>query len=147
MQFVMTIEGTLTGSPTTDTTRDGREFVQFEIAHRVSYRDGTGKQVDGKPMIFDILCWGELAGRVRNLNRRDTVVVDVSRLLPYDNNGILGMKAYARNVSISMRYADAHAGPRVQQRRGDLVSTAHGEKVTTDAYPDVVTDRELIHHR
>ncbi|GGQ83696.1 single-stranded DNA-binding protein [Couchioplanes azureus] len=147
MQFVAIIEGTLTTSPVTDKTRDGREFVQLSIVHRVTYRDTSGKQVNAQPMSFDILCWGDLASRARNLHRGDTIIADLTRLLPYDNNGILGMKAYARNVSVSMRYAEAHAGPQVRQRRGDLVTTAHGETVTADAYPEIVTDRELIQHR
>jgi hypothetical protein len=147
MQLVVIIEGALTTSPVTGQTREGREYVQFEIVHRVAYRDNSGKQVAAKPMSFDILCWGELASRVRNLNRGDTVTVDISRLLPYDNNGVLGLKAYARNVSVSMRYAEAHAKPAVRQRRGNLVTTPHGETVTADAYPEVVTDPEFVYRR
>ncbi|MBG0568794.1 single-stranded DNA-binding protein [Actinoplanes aureus] len=148
MQLNITVEGTLTRSAVTGETRDGREFVQFQIVHRPgSYRDNTGREVTGKPMYFDILCWGDLAGRARDLTRGTTIVAEISRLIPFEDDGELGIKAFARNLSISMRYAEAHAGPQVRQRRGDLVTTPHGETITAQAYPDVVGDRELVHNR
>jgi hypothetical protein len=145
--FTVVIEGRLTASPSTGTTRDGREFVQFPIVHKARYRDHTGTWQDAKAMFFDVLCWGELASRVRNLVRGDQVVVEAGQLLAYLNDSDLpALKMLARNVSVSMRFTDAHAGPAVRQRRGDLVVTADGERYAADAYPEAVTDRELVHH-
>ena len=75
MQFNLTIEGKLTTSATTNTTRHGSEFVTFTIVHQSQYRDQHGTWVDAKPMFFDIVCWGKLAGHVRNLTRGALVVI------------------------------------------------------------------------
>jgi len=145
--FCVLVEGRLTASPTTGHTRDGREFVQFPIVHRDRYRDHTGTWVDMKAMFFEVLCWGELASRARNLVRGDQVVVEAGQLLPYFNDSDLPvLKMHARNLSVSMRFTDAHAGLPVRQRRADLVVTADGERYAADAYPETVTDRELVHH-
>ncbi|GAA1578727.1 hypothetical protein GCM10009827_120300 [Dactylosporangium maewongense] len=147
MQFNLTIEGKLTTSALSNATKAGREFVTFTIVHQSQYRDHTGKWVDAKPMFFDIVCWGKLAGHVRNLTRGTLVVIEGGRLLGYINDDeFAGLKVEARNVSLSMRFGEAHPGPAKQTRRGDLVTTADGEHIIADAYPDVVTDRELIHH-
>ncbi|MFG2042212.1 single-stranded DNA-binding protein [Dactylosporangium sp. NPDC048998] len=146
MQFSLTVEGRLTTSAMTNTTQSGREFVTFTIVHQDQYRDHTGKWVDAKPMFFDIVCWGKLAGHVRNLTRGTVVVIEGGRLLGYINdNELAGLKVEARNVSLSMRFGEAHPGPAKRTRRADLVTTADGEQITADAYPDVVTDRELVH--
>jgi single-stranded DNA-binding protein len=148
MLFSVVIEGRLTASPETGHTREGREYVQFPLVHRDRYRDHTGKWVDAKAMFFEVLCWGELASRVRNLTRGDQVVVEAGQLLPYANNDDLpSLKLHARNVSVSMRFTDAHAGQRVQSRRGDIVTTPDGEQYAAEAYPDATTDRELVHHK
>ena len=148
MQFNLTVEGKLTTSAMTNTTQAGREYVTFTILHQDRYRDQKGTLVDAKPMFFDIVCWGQLAGHVRNLTRGTVVVIEGGRLLGYINDDELaGMKVEARNVSLSMRFGEAHPGSDKRTRRADLVTTADGEHVTADAYPDVVTDRELVHHR
>ena len=145
--FTVLVEGRLTASPTTGTTRDGREFVQFPIVHKDRYRDHTGAWKDTRAQFFEVLCWGELGSRVRNLVRGDQVIVEAGQLLAYLNDSDLPvLKMQARNVSVSMRFAEAHAGPAKQQRRGDLVVTADGERYAADAYPETVTDRELVHN-
>jgi hypothetical protein len=145
--FSCIVEARLAASPETGHTRDGKEYVQFPVVHRDRYRDHTGRWVDGKAMFFDVICWGELARRARNLTRGDLVVVEVGHLMPYTTDSDLpGLKAHARNLSVSMRFADAHAGTPSRGRRGDIVVTADGEQISADAYPDVVTDPELVHH-
>lgn len=148
MLFTVVIEGRLTASPETGNTREGREYVQFPIVHRDRYRDHTGAWVDAKAMFFEVLCWGDLAGRARNLTRGDQVVVEAGQLLPYTNDSDLpALKVYARNLSVSMRFAEAHAGPRRQARRGDMVTTPDGENLVANAYHEAATDPELVHHR
>ncbi|MEV6923980.1 single-stranded DNA-binding protein [Dactylosporangium sp. NPDC051485] len=147
MQFHVTIEGRLTTSAMSGATRNGHEYVTFTMIHRSRYRDNNGKWVDGKAMEFDVMCWGELAGRARHLTRGDVVTVECGQLLPYINDDDLpALKVQARNISISMRFTDAQPVKGPRSRRGDLVTTADGEKVTADTYPEVVTDRELQHH-
>ncbi|RKR88322.1 single-stranded DNA-binding protein [Micromonospora pisi] len=145
--FACVIEARLTASPQTGHTREGREFVQFPVVHRDRYRDHTGKWVDSRAMFFEVMCWGDLATRARNLTRGDQVIIEAGQLLPYINDSDLpAMKVQARNLSVSMRFTDAHAGPQVKTRRGDIVTTADGEQYAADAYPEVTTDRELLHH-
>jgi single-stranded DNA-binding protein len=145
--FSCVIEGRLTASATTGHTRDGRPYVQFPIMHRDRYRDHNGRWVDTKAMFFEILCWGDLATRTHSLTRGDQVLVEAGQLLPYTNDSDLpALKVHARNVSLSMRHTEAHPGPRTRQRPGDLVITPDGERYAADAYPDVVTDPELVHH-
>jgi single-stranded DNA-binding protein len=147
VQFSLTVEGKLTTSAMSHTAQSGREYVTFTIVHQDRYRDHTGKWVNAKPMFFDIVCFGELASHVRNLTRGTVVVIEGGRLLGYINDDELGgMKVEARNVSLSMRFGEAHPGPAKPPRRADLVTTADGERVTADTYPDVVTDRELVQH-
>ncbi|GAB7048404.1 single-stranded DNA-binding protein [Catenuloplanes indicus] len=147
MLFTVVIEGRLTSTPETGTTSAGRDFTQFTLIHRDRYRDHTGRWVDAKAMFFDVLCWGELATRVRNLSRGDLVIVEAGQLMPYLNDSDLPtLKLGARNVSVSMRFTDAHAGPPVRQRHGDVVTTPDGEQYAADVYPDIATDRELVHH-
>ena len=147
MKFNVDIEGKLITSAMTGATRDGREYVTFTIVHQSQYRDHTGNWVDAKAMFFDIVCWGKLAGHVKDLTRGTLVVIEGGRMLPYINdNELPGIKVEARNVSLSMRFAEAHPGPAKRTRRADLITTADGEHVTADAYPEVVTDRELVQH-
>ncbi len=98
-------------------------------------------------MFFDVMTWGDLAARVRNLTRGDQVVVEGGHLMPYLNDsGLPTLKLSAKNVSVSMRFTNAHAGPPTRQRRGDVVTTPDGERYAADVYPEIATDRELVHH-
>jgi single-stranded DNA-binding protein len=147
MLFTCVIEGRLTASPTTGHTREGREYVQFPLVHRDRYRDHTGRWIDARAMFFEVLCWGDLACRARNLTRGDHVVVEAGQLLPYCNDvRPAGAELHARNLAVSMRFADAHASAPTRARRGDIVVTPDGERYAADAYPEVVTDPELVHH-
>ncbi|GAA2522683.1 single-stranded DNA-binding protein [Pilimelia columellifera] len=144
--FTCVIEGKLTASPTRGHTRSGAVWVQFPIVHRERYRDATGRWVDGKAMFLDVVCWGALTDRVNDLVRGDQVVVEVGHLMAYENDcDQAAMKAAARNVSMSMRFQPAHSGPKVAQRRGDVVVTADGERIASAAYPERVADLELAH--
>ncbi|GAA0812118.1 single-stranded DNA-binding protein [Spirilliplanes yamanashiensis] len=145
--FTCVIEGSLTSTPTRGHTRDGAVWVQFPVVVKDRYRDHAGRWIDGRPMFFDIVCWRDLADRVQDLARGDRVVVEAGQLLPYLSDSELpALKVHARNVSLSMRYTAAHTGPRVRQRSGDVVVTADGERIAAEAYPDRVSDPELVHH-
>ncbi|WP_212827350.1 single-stranded DNA-binding protein [Catellatospora sp. TT07R-123] len=145
--FTVVIEGRLTCSPQPGHTRDGREFVRFSLMHKDRYRDHTGKWVDARPQFFEVMAWGDLAGRARSLTRGDQVLVEGGRMVAYTgDSGMPAITVEARNLSVSMRFTDAHAGLPTKARRADLVTTADGERFVADIYPEVVTDLELVHH-
>ncbi|HKS98256.1 MAG TPA: single-stranded DNA-binding protein [Rugosimonospora sp.] len=146
--FTCFIEGRLTASAQTGHTSDARAFVQFPIVTRDRYRGPSGQWVDEKAMFFEVVCWGALAGRVRDLTRGDQVIVEAGQLLPYiTENDMPALKVHARNVSVSARFAPAHAGQQRPVRHGDIVTTADGEHYAAEAYPEATTDRELVQHR
>ena len=145
--FTCILEGQLTASATRGHTRDGATWVQFPLVVQGRYRDHTGQLVDARAMHFDIVCWRARAERVTDLRRGDRVVVEAGQLLPYlSDSDLPGLKVHARNVTLTMRYTAAHVGPRVRQRSGDIVVTADGERIAAAAYPDRVTDLDLVHH-
>ncbi|MEV6527134.1 single-stranded DNA-binding protein [Longispora sp. NPDC051575] len=159
MLFNVTIEGRLTTSPEQGTTRNGREYTQFEMAHREFCKNGN-QPSDASH--FEVLCWGDLAARVRGLRRGDLVTVEAGKLLAYVDHdrrpgesgyathercGQPVLKLWARNVSVSMRFDDAYAGSRpARQRRGDVVTTPDGEQYAAEVYPEIVADLQLVHH-
>jgi single-stranded DNA-binding protein len=145
--FTCLIEGQLTSSPELGATREGRPYVQFRIIHRARYRNAAGTWTDAKPMHFDIVCWGPVAEHVRDLVRGDQVVVEASRIMAFFNDSDEpDLKLSAANVSISMRFTQAHTGSRKPSRPGDIIVTPDGERYDANTYPEVITDRELIHH-
>ncbi|WP_020525193.1 single-stranded DNA-binding protein [Catelliglobosispora koreensis] len=158
--FTVVIEGRLAGSPETGATRQGREYTQFPFVYRDSWRDAAGVKRE-RVMHFEVICWGDLATRAYTLKRGDQITVEAGQMLAYVDHDLRRgdqgamhercgqpvLKLSARNISISMRHGDAHSGLRpAAQRRGDMVTTAHGEQVPADAYPEITADLELVHH-
>jgi hypothetical protein len=144
MQATFIVEGVITRRPETDVTRNGKRFTQFEISNYRTWTDSAGKTRQSDPMVFDIICWGELAREALKLAPRTTVVVNGSRLIPYDNNGTLGLKMFARDLSVTLRDVGSQNTGR-GQRSGDLVTSPHGETVAVEAWPDIVGDLETVH--
>ena len=145
MQAVFIVEGVITRRPEADVTRGGKRFTQFEISNYRTWVE-NGRTRKSEPMVFDIICWGELAREALKLAPRTTVVVSGSRLIPYDNNGTLGLKMYARDLSVTLRDVGSQSTGR-SQRGGDLVTSPDGETVAAEAWPDIVGDLETVHRR
>jgi hypothetical protein len=134
-------EGIITRRPETGVTGDGREYTQFEITHYREWMDGNRKRTSGR-IVIDILCWGELAQHARKLSLRTTVTVVGNTLMSYDNNGVLGLKMYARELSVNIRDIGNSSA---RQRNGDLVTSPEGETIVAEAWPDVVGNLETVH--
>ncbi|MFC7530191.1 hypothetical protein [Actinoplanes sp. GCM10030250] len=135
-------EGIITRRPEIGVAGDGREYTQFEITHFREWMDGNKKRTSGR-LVIDILCWGELAQQARKLSLRTTVTVIGNTLMPYDNNGVLGLKMYARELSVSIR--DVGNRSTAGQRSGHLVTSPEGETIAAEAWPDVVGNLESVH--
>lgn len=135
-------EGIITRRPEAGATGDGREYVQFEITHFREWMDGKTRRTSGR-IVIDIVCWGELAQQARKLSLRTTVTVIGNTLMPFDNNGVLGLKMYARELSVNIR--DVGNRSTAGQRSGHLVTSPEGETITADAWPDVVGELETVH--
>ncbi|MBO3736653.1 single-stranded DNA-binding protein [Actinoplanes flavus] len=135
-------EGKVSRRPETGVARDGREYTQFEITHFREWVDGNKKRTSGR-IVIDIVCWGELAQQARKLSLRTTVTVVGITLMPYDNNGVPGLKMYARELSVNIR--DIGNRSTAGQRSGHLVTSPEGETIAAEAWPDVVGDLEAVH--
>lgn len=144
MQAQFIVEGIITRRPESGVTGGGKRYTQFEISNYRTWVE-NGKTRRSEPMVFDIVCWGELARQALDLAPRTTVVVNGSRLIPYDNNGTLSLKMFARDLSVTLRDA-ASLGTR-GQRSGDVVTSPYGETIAADAWPEVVGDLETVHRR
>jgi hypothetical protein len=125
----------------------GRAYVKFRIIHRTGFRK-NGKWVATQPMEFVVTCWDEqqmLLAR-RALKPGTEVLVTVKKLVPLtgDNDEAI-MNITPANI-LPLPGNDSGSAPARGQRSGDLVSTPYGEKVDADAWPDVVTDLEFVHH-
>ncbi|GAA3951917.1 hypothetical protein [Actinoplanes auranticolor] len=146
--FTSLIQGTVRGrSEQGHTNSGGRAFVKFRIVHRTGYRN-NGRWVATTPMEFEVTCWDEQQMLLaRSLRPGTEVLVTVKKFFPYLDQG--------EEPIINITPADivplpsntpAPSAPR-QQRSGDLVVSPHGEKIAADAWPEVVTDPQVAHHR
>jgi hypothetical protein len=142
MHAQITYEGIVTRRPETGRTGGGREYTQFEITHYREWMEGKTKR-KSEPLSIDILCWGELAQQARKLTLRTTVTVHGNTLMPFDNNGVLGLKMFARGLSVDIH--DIGNRTTAGQRSGDLVTSPEGESIAAEAWPDVVGALETVH--
>ncbi|BEL12881.1 hypothetical protein Q0Z83_110720 [Actinoplanes sichuanensis] len=139
-QFI--VEGIITRRPETGVTRDGREYTQFEITHYRTWMDGNTTR-KSPPQVLDILCWGRLAQQARKLSLRTTVTVHGNAPQPFDNNGVLGLKMFARGLSVDV--GDLGNRSTTGERSGHLVTSPEGEQITAEAWPEVVGNLETVH--
>ena len=149
--FSCVIQGTVVGRPESGHTNgSGRAFVKFQLVHRTGYRErGTGKWITTAPMTFEVTCWDEqLMLRARSFKAGNEVLVEVKKFVPYvdtsTDEAIMNINP-ANVVLISGNASSTDTGR--GQRSGDLVVSPHGEKIAADAWPEAVTDPQLVHHR
>lgn len=146
--FTSLIQGTVRGRcEQGHTNNGGRAFVKFRIVHRTGYRK-NGQWVSTAPMEFEVTCWDEQQMLLaRSLRPGTEVLVTVKKFFPYLNQSdepVINITP-ADIVALPSN-TPAPSAPR-PQRSGDLVVSPHGENIATDAWPDVVTDPQLAHHR
>ena len=147
--FTSLIQGTVRGrSEQGHTNSGGRAFVKFRIVHRTGYFS-SGKWVTTPPMEFEVTCWDEQQMLLaRSLRPGTDVLVTVKKMTPYLDQGeepIINITP-ANLTPLTSSNAPTPSAPR-RQRSGDLVVSPHGEKIAADAWPDTVTDPQLVHHR
>ncbi|MBM2623407.1 hypothetical protein JIG36_48725 [Actinoplanes sp. LDG1-06] len=146
--FSSLIQGTVRGRSEHGEARGGRVFVKFRITHRTGYRK-DGKWVATEPMEFEVTCWDEQQMLLaRSLQPGAEVLVTVKKFFPYlDRSDQAVINITPAEILLLPKSSHPGVGTPRRQRSGDLVVTPHGEKIAADAWPDVVTDPELVHHR
>lgn len=128
MEFHFAVEGQIVRrDPEVFATPNGNQGVRFELAHKPTYRDASGKWAEGKTQFFDITCWGALADNVlASFKRYDTVIVTARSLYAQENNGFAHLKVTAENVAASLRFGSV-VPARKERVANAEVRTADGE--------------------
>ncbi len=143
--FNCLVQGTVIGRADSGHTNTGRAFAKFRISHRTGYYH-NGIWMATKPMEFQVTCWNEQQVLLaRSLTSGTEVVVTVKNFFPYlgdSDEPVINITPADIVVLGSKPAAPAPRG----QRSGDLVVSPHGEKIAADAWPDTVTDLDLVHH-
>jgi single-strand DNA-binding protein len=107
MHFNFTIEGNLAATPELRYSKNGTPVCQLRLMRTARFlRDG--KWADGATISLSVDCWRRLAERAAELNKGDTVVVEVSDDLHGEvYQGRAQLRATARSVALSMRWHGA----------------------------------------
>lgn len=145
--FTCLVQGTVIGrAEQGHTASSGRAFVKLRIIHRTGYRRNGG-WIATEPMEFEVTCWDEQQMLLaRSLAPRTEVLITVKKFSPY----ISGSDEPVINITpadIVVLTSTPGAEPARRQRSGDLVVSPHGEKIAADAWPDTITDPQLVRHR
>lgn len=148
--FNCIVQGTVVGRPESGHMSSGRAFVKFGLVHRTGYFDRkNSKFVATAPMTFEVTCWDEqLMLRARTFKSGNEVLVEVKKFVPYLDpaSDEPVMNIYPASIQLITGSTPA-TGTGRGQRSGDLVTSPHGEKIASDAWPEAVTDSQLVHHR
>jgi len=136
MEFHFAVEGQIVRrDPEVFATPNGNAGVRFELAHKPTYRDASGKWVEGKTQFFDITCWGNLADNVlASFERYDTVIVTARSLFAQESGGFAHLKVTAENVAASLRFGT------VTPTRKERVANAEVRTADGRARPVTVED-------
>ncbi|GAA2522690.1 single-stranded DNA-binding protein [Pilimelia columellifera] len=116
MQFTFNFEGNLGADPELRVTPSGVMVAKMSVGHSTRRRTTAGEWENGPTVWVEVTCWRELAERVSQLKRGDTVIVDARDDLAawaYTNQGsgkaAAKLQVTANNVAVSMRFAEAQA--------------------------------------
>jgi single-strand DNA-binding protein len=116
MQFTLTIEGNLGSAPELRFTPAGVAVAKMSVGHNTRRRNQAGEWVNGPTLWIDVTCWRDLAERVANLSKGDTVIIDARDDLSawaYTHQAsekpAARLQVTANNVAVSMRFAEAVA--------------------------------------
>jgi single-strand DNA-binding protein len=114
MQFTFTFEGNLGDAPELRVTPSGVTVAKMSVGHNTRYRTADGTWADGKTTWITVTCWRQLAERVANLKKGDTVIVDArddlaawAYTVQATGKPAARLQVTASNVAVSMRFADA----------------------------------------
>jgi hypothetical protein len=146
--FTCLIQGTVAGRcEPGHTPSSGRAFVKFRIVHRTGYRK-DGRWVATAPMEFEVTCWDEQQMLLaRSLRPGTEVLVTVRKFFAYLDQGEEPVINITPADIVPLPSSTPAPSPPRRQRSGDMVVSPHGEKIAADAWPDIVTDPQLVHHR
>jgi single-strand DNA-binding protein len=116
MQFTFALEGNLGSAPELRVTPSGVAVAKMSVGHNTRRRNQAGEWVNGPTLWIDVTCWRELAERVANLKRGDTVIVEArddlaawAYLNQTTSKPAARLQVTANNVAVSMRFAEATA--------------------------------------
>ncbi|HLL67508.1 MAG TPA: single-stranded DNA-binding protein [Micromonosporaceae bacterium] len=116
MQFTFTFEGNLGSAPELRFTPSGVAVAKMSVGHNTRRRNQSGEWVNGSTVWIDVTCWRDLAERVANLSKGDTVIIDArddlsawAYLAQATNKPAARLQVTANNVAVSMRFAEATA--------------------------------------
>ena len=114
MLFNFTFEGNIATEPELRFSQSGVAVCNLVVMRTARYRR-EGKWVDGQTVAINVSCWRDLAERAVDLNKGDTVIVEVGDDLHADAfNGRSYLRATARTLAVSMRWhgATSHRQPK-----------------------------------
>ncbi|MEU7906405.1 single-stranded DNA-binding protein [Actinoplanes sp. NPDC049118] len=146
--FSCLVQGTVTGRcEQGHTPGSGRAFVKFRIVHRTGYRKDGG-WITTAPMEFEVTCWDEQQMLLaRSLKPGTEVLVTVKKFFSYLDRSDEPVINITPTDLLPLTASAPATDPARRQRSGDLVVSPHGERIAADAWPDTVTDPQLVHHR
>jgi hypothetical protein len=99
-------------------------------------------------MEFEVTCWDEQQMLLaRSLKPGTDVLITVKKFFPYLDQGEEPIVNITPADILPMTGNTPDTSTTRGQRSGDLVVSPHGEKIAADAWPDTVTDPQLVHHR
>ena len=114
MQYTFTFEGNLGDTPELRVTPSGVPVAKLSVGHSTRYRTADGAWADGKTTWITVTCWRQLAERVANLKKGDTVIVDAcddlsawAYTVQATGKPAARLQVTASNVAVSLRFSDA----------------------------------------
>jgi single-stranded DNA-binding protein len=144
--FQCLLTGLVTASAQSGTIGpDRRPMVSFRMDHQQGYHDRRGTWRDTVRTPYQVTCWDKnLMPVLDGIRRGQRVFVKASRfnILPDARTG----NDLFNLTPDFVRVLAAPAQTQQRQRDGHTVVTPHGEQIDARAWPDVVTDLELVHH-
>ena len=115
MLFDFKFEGNLAADPELRFTPTGKAVTKLRVAHNTRRRTNEG-WVDGTPMFITVTAWEDLAERVADLHKGDTVIVEarddlsIWSFINQDTQKAGGqLQVTAANVALSLRFKGATA--------------------------------------
>ena len=137
MIFNFTFEGNIASQPELRFSQNGVPVCNLVVMRTARFRR-NGEWVDGQTVALNVSCWRDLGERAADLNKGDTVIVEVGDDLHGESfNGRAYLRATARTLAVSMRWhgATSHRQPRTDQEATVEVAPTGGyDTAAADGY-------------